>query len=69
LVEAIRRHPLAAYFVTACAVSWLGVAGGSTLIVIVWHTVWNAVALAAAVISPALVAVTSAHNVPSSTPA
>jgi CAAX protease family protein len=34
--------------------------GGSTLIVIVWHTVWNAVALAAAVISPALVAVTSA---------
>ena len=35
-------------------------AGGSTLIVIVWHTVWNAVALAAAVVSPALVAVTSA---------
>jgi membrane protease YdiL (CAAX protease family) len=34
--------------------------GGSTFIVIVWHTVWNAVALAAAVISPALVAVTSA---------
>lgn len=34
--------------------------GGSTLIVIVWHLVWNAVALAAAVVSPALVAVTSA---------
>ncbi|HMA43833.1 MAG TPA: CPBP family glutamic-type intramembrane protease [Gemmatimonadales bacterium] len=34
--------------------------GGSTLIVVVWHLVWNAVALAAAVVSPALVAVTSA---------
>lgn len=34
--------------------------GGSTLIVVVWHPVWNAVALAAAVLSPALVAVTSA---------
>lgn len=34
--------------------------GGSTLIVVVWHPVWNAVALAAAVVSPALVAVTSA---------
>jgi membrane protease YdiL (CAAX protease family) len=34
-------------------------ARSSILIVIVWHTVWNAVALAAAVISPVLVAVTS----------
>jgi cytochrome c oxidase subunit IV len=33
---------------------------GSILIVVVWHTVWNAVALVAAVISPSLVAVTSA---------
>lgn len=33
---------------------------GSTLIVIVWHTVWNAVALVGAVISPQVVAVTSA---------
>jgi membrane protease YdiL (CAAX protease family) len=33
--------------------------GGSTLLVVVWHTVWNAVALAAAVISPTLVALTS----------
>lgn len=34
--------------------------GGSTLIVMVWHTVWNAVALVGAVISPQVVAVTSA---------
>jgi membrane protease YdiL (CAAX protease family) len=34
--------------------------GGSTLLAVVWHTVWNAVALAAAVLSPTLVAVTSA---------
>lgn len=33
--------------------------GGSTLIVMVWHTVWNAVALVGAVISPQVVAVTS----------
>lgn len=35
-------------------------ARGSTLIVVVWHTVWNAVALAAAILSPTLVAITSA---------
>lgn len=34
-------------------------AGGSTFIAVLWHTVWNGVALAAAVISPTLVAVTS----------
>jgi membrane protease YdiL (CAAX protease family) len=34
--------------------------GGSTLIVVVWHTVWNAVALVATVISPQAVALTSA---------
>ena len=33
--------------------------GGSTLLVVVWHIVWNAVALAAAVLSPTLVAITS----------
>lgn len=33
--------------------------GGSILMVVVWHTVWNAVALGAAVLSPTLVAATS----------
>lgn len=33
--------------------------GGSTLLVVLWHTVWNAVALAATVVLPTLVAVTS----------
>ena len=33
--------------------------GGSTLMVVVWHTTWNAVALTGAVISPQVPAVTS----------
>lgn len=33
--------------------------GGSTLLVVVWHTVWNAVALVAIALSPTLVALTS----------